>query len=276
VYVFAALTASCGSIAGMVDSAGRFIEGARPAEKVVEIYGTDDGSLVFSALSTKDGGRSGVFALKTLPDARFYCAEPDETGHFFITQMRFLFNGADGWQEGGIEAAGSGHFVKVGTSQAEFSLEGGCELGRVIDGAISRGDKRIYGERAAGELQNRKERIEAVVEWMRGQHETPEFDSEKEFEKYWTPVLFPETVMKKFRPPLYNGLGGKGEKITGEGVNWNAAYTEEIFPEYLWNLRNSGGLLRDWDEGAIWFYVEYCRNKILARLNGTQYLVRLN
>jgi hypothetical protein len=274
--VFAAFFVSCGSVAGLVDGAGRLVDGSGFTEKTVEAYGTAGKRLDFRVFSMKDGERAGVFTLKTLPGIRFYCTEPDETGCFFVTRARFLFSGTDGWQEGDMDASGIGRFVRTGPSRAEFSLEEGVEFGGVSRGAINRLGRRIDEERAAVELQNRKERVEAAVEWMRGRSGMREFASQKDFEKYWTPVFFPETVSKKSRPPLYNRLTGSNESIYGEGVMWNAAYTKEVFPEHLRHIRDSGSLLRDWNEAGEWFYVEYSRNETLARLSGVHYLVRLN
>jgi hypothetical protein len=82
---------------------------------------------------------------------------------------------------------------------------------------------------------------------------TGTFANQRAFEKYWKPILFPELVSPKKRPAAYTA--GEPRFVRGEDIRWNAAYTQAVFPETLRPLRDSGTLLRDWEEAAAWIYL---------------------
>jgi hypothetical protein len=276
-YVLAVFAVSCGSIAGAVDGAGRFLERDFDG-KTVEKYAAADKSLSFKVFSAKDGERQSVFTLKALPGIRFYGTAPDGTGKFRITRLRFLFSGSGGWQEGGAEAYGTGRITKDMAGGAEISIQDSVRPGEITDGQVKLRDGRLYGDRAVEELRNRRERVTAVAEWMAEQGGRRRFDSQDAFIKYWQPVILPETVRKKRRPASYNGTAGKngdGETVYNEGFEWNAAYTKALFPEHLRPLRDGGVLLRDWEEAPAWFYAEYCLRTEAIRLTGIHIVAKI-
>jgi len=94
-----------------------------------------------------------------------------------------------------------------------------------------------------------------------------------DFEKYWKPVLFPEMVSKRKRPA---GWLQEGDVfLRSEDIRWNTGYTERVFSEELRPVRNSGTLLRDWEEALSWIYLEYEWESIkerLSRLNILQFI----
>jgi hypothetical protein len=59
---------------------------------------------------------------------------------------------------------------------------------------------------------------------------------------------------KKSRPENWQREGDLWEKA--EDIRWNTSYTRRILPEALWGIRNSGTLLRDWEEALEWIYTE--------------------
>ncbi|MDR2660338.1 MAG: hypothetical protein LBC27_10210 [Spirochaetaceae bacterium] len=292
---------SCKSVSNVLNEAGRLLDGSAFAEKTIKNYKSADDFLNFRIFSTKNGERGAVFTLKTVPYIKFYCTEPylaedtsasiDEDaendaekeyngnagGLFFITRIHFLFSNVSGWQEGDMNVSGYGAFV-----DDEFSVDGGIIIGEITRGSIQRRDKYLSGERALTELRNRGERIAAVSEWMK-EYTSPEdilppFD---DFEKYWRPVLLPETSPAALRPFRFNELNktrpdadsdgktaGSGiEYSYGEHIKWNMEYTQELFPENLRPLRDSGTLFRDWEEAAAWLYIYYNWGTIVKILN---------
>jgi len=90
-----------------------------------------------------------------------------------------------------------------------------------------------------------------------------DMDIEK-FEKYWKPVLFPELVSRKYRPAGWQQENDQWNRA--ESINWNKTYTERLFPEELWEIRNSGTMLRDWEEALDWIYNEYEWDRIQETL----------
>jgi hypothetical protein len=93
-----------------------------------------------------------------------------------------------------------------------------------------------------------------------------------DFETYWKPILFPETVMKKKRPENWQQEGDI--IISAEGIRWNSSYTKRTFPEELWNIRNSGTMLRDWEEALDWMFNEYAWPRITELLTQENVLNR--
>ncbi|MDR2796227.1 MAG: hypothetical protein LBB47_05915 [Spirochaetaceae bacterium] len=274
-FVFILLASSCRSISGLVNGAGRVVDGSAFAEKTIKTYKSTDKTVSFRLVSLKDGGRQCVFSLNKLPFIQFYGTEPDETGLFFVTRAHFLFSNSGGWLEGDIDASGMGLIVTPGV-QAEFSLQAPVNLTEVKQGGIKRYDRRLYGDRALAELRGREGRIQLVTEWMREWFPPATLATQHDFENYWRPILLPETVSKKLRPPRYDELNaaqnGNAEYSYGEGIKWNTAYTRELFPEHLQQFRDSGSLLRDWEEAVSWFYMDYYWNIIIRDLYEKHYL----
>jgi hypothetical protein len=111
------------------------------------------------------------------------------------------------------------------------------------------------GNEAVTALRNRRERVDVLVEWMKSLENSPKGLSIKDFEKYWKPVMFPETVNKKKKPENWLREGDVFKRA--DDINWNTSYTERVFPEVLHPVRNSGTMLRDWEEALSWIYMEY-------------------
>jgi hypothetical protein len=106
---------------------------------------------------------------------------------------------------------------------------------------------------------------------MHGRDDVPPLSDRKTFDNYWKPVLLPELVGKKKRPASYlsaDSGDSAASRVRAESINWNTAYTEKIFPEDLRILRNSGALLRDWEETFEWIYLEYNWDRITEVLSG--------
>jgi hypothetical protein len=266
VSIFALSSFSCGSIAGLLEKAGHIVNGTAFDEKKVKTYKTGN-NITFRVFSTKKGEKQSVFTLKAIPSLKFYGAAPDENGDFYISRVHFMFSNIYGWQEGDIDVSAAGNIVENGLSSASFSVKTLIVFGEITRGGIKNRDRRIYGELALTELRDRRERIEAVVSWMRMlQPESLPSDTlrpQKYFENYWQSILFPETVRAAFRPQRYTALeAGAKNHVYGEGIKWNAAYTRELLPEQLRPLRDNGSLFRDWEESAAWFYVWYYRDAI--------------
>jgi hypothetical protein len=135
---------------------------------------------------------------------------------------------------------------------------------QISSGRIRRYDTLITGGDALTNLRNRRERITAVVEWMASLNNLQE-QSLDEFDRYRKPLLFPEMTAKKQRPKDWRQEDDV--LVRAEGILWNTSYTERVFPEELWNVRNSGTMLRDWEEALEWIYFEYEWEKIKELLS---------
>jgi hypothetical protein len=211
--------------------------------------------------------------VEALPTLRLLGSEPDAEGNFSLISLEFLCPNLSGWNEFSWELSGSGTFRDG--EEAFLRLDGEAELLDLASGKIRRDSARITGEQAAAALRNRQERINALVEWMKARQEgdVGPFANQDEFEAYWKPVLFPELARAKSRPPEWTLEGAVW--VRGEDVRWNTAYTEAVFPEQLRQVRNSGTMLRDWEEAAAWVYLQYEWDRILKSLTDEIRLVKI-
>ena len=99
---------------------------------------------------------------------------------------------------------------------------------------------------------------------MREQEDVPRFRNIKEFDDYWQPLILPEVVSSRRRPAAWTAEGAVW--VRAEDISWNSSYTEMIFPEELLRVRDSGTLLRDWEETLDWIYFIYSWDDIFGFL----------
>jgi hypothetical protein len=84
-------------------------------------------------------------------------------------------------------------------------------------------------------------------------------------------------VSAKKRPPAWTAVTGgrqgqrQGRRQRGEDINWSVDYTGALFPEetaeHLRPVRNSGTLLRDWEEALPWIFYQFEWDAIIASLS---------
>jgi hypothetical protein len=257
----------CVSLAEM---GGRVLDGSAFAEKTLASYREEPkrGTRVDRLRRRKGGTEFITIRLDSMPNLRFKGSLPDGEGNFYLTALDFLSPNMNGWNEFTLELSGSGSFVSSDTG-AILQLKGPVEPLDISAGKIRRNTTRLTGAAALTALHNRRERIMVIAQWMnrtlvREQPGLPDFADQKAFEKYWKPRLFPEIVRAKDRPSEWTA---DGPWVLGEDIKWRRAYTEAVFPTELWPVRNSGTMLRDWEEAAGWIYLEFEWDHILEVLS---------
>jgi hypothetical protein len=250
-FFFSALILLSGCIS-LMERAGRFIDGSASAQKVIALYRSSDSSVEISVVENKNGEKTVIAAAAKYPMMKIRASMPDEQGKFFLLSLEYLAGNLHGWNEYTLVLLGTGA-LELGENSGRLSIEE-IEPVEITDGRIHRYDTRITGAEALTALRNRRERICALVEWMTAL-DSPAMNSKKDFEKYWKPVLFPETVLNNKRP---EGWLREGDIfIRAEDIRWNTGYTQRVFPEELRPVRDSATLLRDWEEALSWIYLEY-------------------
>jgi hypothetical protein len=245
----------CAGCVSLVDNAGRALDGSASSEKKLARYQTAE--MEVQEVRNKAGERSIIITLEKFPQIKIRGSASDEQGIFYLTSLDYLGGNVHGWNEYRLILSGTGS-LNMDEKTAILAIPHGIETVQITSGRIHRYDTRITGNDAIASLNNRRERILALVEWMAGQ-DAPSGASVnagvKDFEKYWKPLLLPETVSKSRQPPDWQHEGDSWVKA--EDIRWNAGYTGRVFPEELWQVRNSGTLLRDWEEALPWIYLEY-------------------
>jgi len=181
-----------------------------------------------------------------------------------------------GWNEFTLDVLGDAFFSVRGGVVGRLSITtGDIERIQISSGQIHLKSSRLTGNAALTPLRNRRERVLALVEWIQGRETSLQarsvFFNQEEFEIYWRIRLFPELLFKATRPPEYQV--GNAEWNRADSVNWNKTYTEYLLSEDLWELRNSGALLRDWEEALPWIYMEYSWNNIISSFKETNLVI---
>jgi hypothetical protein len=258
-----------GGCVSLVEKAGKFLDGSSRDEKKIAVYRAalkDGEGMGVTEVQNKAGDSLVIITLEQFPSIKIRGSAPDAQGEFYLTALDYLGGSPHGWNEYRLDLAALGTLV-LGETSATLSVPNEIIAVEISSGRIRRFDTRITGNEALTSLSNRRERILALSEWMNApsQEAVPRNLSRSNFEKYWKPVLFPELVFKKKRPSGWNQEGDDWARA--EDIRWNASYTKRVFPEELWSIRDSGTMLRDWEEAFEWIYVEYSWNRIVELLS---------
>jgi len=246
----------------VMEGTGRLLDGSVCAEKRIALYrakekngAANDADL--KVVRSKNGDQSLIITVKKFSMIKLRGSVPNEEGVFHLTSLDFLAGNTHGWNEYSMQLTGTGRLTLENGAVLEHIGE--IEPIQITGGRIHRYDTRMTGNEALTALRNRSERITSLAEWMLSL-DAPKGQEIKTFEKYWKPLFFPETAPKKNKPAGWKEPGD--QFIKAEDIRWNTGYTERVFPEELHLVRNSGTLLRDWEEALYWIYMEYEWNSI--------------
>ncbi|MHB9292354.1 hypothetical protein Holit_01451 [Hollandina sp. SP2] len=264
----------CSGCAGLVEKAGQFLEGPRFAGKILGIYRAATG-MEIRYIQAKKGDPAMeklVVSLSAYPEIYFWASAPDKEGRVFLEELHFLGSSYSGWNQFTVELAGEARLI-LQRNSALWQGPGSIEQVQISWGKIRRNQKLLSGEDALTALRNRYVRIAALTEWMHTQEDLPDFTRLEDFDAYWKPLLMPELAPRKKRPAAWTTEAASW--VRGEQVSWNQHYTEQVFPETLWVLRNSGALLRDWEEALPWIYLDYQWDRVLQGISPAQILTKI-
>jgi len=267
-FLLSAIILFCSGCVSLMEKTGRLIDGSAFEQRRVALYqaGKKDGAPANIQVKIVKNGKSKpvkneqsvVIKLADYPMMEIRGTYPDNDSKFFLTSLVYLGGSVNGWNEYTLDLAGDGVLLlkpERPNETAVLKINEEFETVQITSGRIHRYDTRITGAEALTGLRNRRERIKAVTEWMSAFEDAPAVQSISGFEKHWKPILLPEAVSKKKRP---SGWSVEGDIfIKTEDIRWNTSYTDRIFPEDIKPVRNSGTLLRDWEEALSWFYLEY-------------------
>ena len=265
IFLLLVLLTGCSTL---VHKSGELLEGKAFAEKIFALYRSPakgrETVFEIKELKTKDGQELLEITNSEWPSLALRGNKPGASRRLELTEARFLSSHVNGWNEFTLDLLGHAFFSE---SHGLFSISEEVERVHISSGKIRLKSNRLTGDGALSSLRNRRERILALTEWMGKYEQTglvnqSVFANQKEFEKYWKPLLFPELVSKKKRPTDYSAENAEWRRA--DSVKWNKSYTQLLFPEELWELRNSGALLRDWEEALPWIYMEYKWDSIIG------------
>jgi len=275
IFILVILTFFIFNCVSLVEKTGQALDGSAFKFKTISAYSTSSKNnkqkpeIKISVVENKSKEKLITITIEEFPMLKLWGSYPDEKGAFSLTELEFLAGNTHGWNEYSLELMGTGN-LKLGDT-AVFKIEE-IESVQVTKGRIQRYDTRLTGNEALSALRNRRERIIAVTEWM-ASLSLAKGQTVEQFEEYWQPVLFPEMVSKEKRP---DGWIQDGDVFkNAENIRWNTGYTERKFPEELRIIRNSGTLLRDWEEALYWIYMAYEWENIVELLS-REYILTKN
>jgi len=253
------------SCVSLMEKTGQALDGSAFIFKTVSVYKTsgkeNQQMIKISVVEKKDKEKSIIISLEDFPMIKLFGSFPNEEGVFNLTTLEFLAGSAHGWNEYTLELIGTGNLKFEDTVILKIEE---IEPVQITKGRIQQYDTRLTGNEALSALRNRRERILALTNWMSSLNleKSPAIDK---FKKLWQPVFFPEMVPKKKRPN--NWIQNADQFQKADSIRWNTSYTERTFSEELWPIRNSGTLLRDWEEAIAWIYLEYEWKNIVELLS---------
>ena len=190
-----------------------------------------------------------------------------------ITEMHWFSNWANGWTEARLSATGKLLLSQNGQGWS-ISVVQPPQLGDPAAASMRYFDDYLDGEHALEEFTHRWDRILAVVAVLKQKlHERwfeytvapwkPGRPSEaSSFEEATRKFLFPE-VYGYSEPPSRDS-----QSVRAEAINWNVDYTAANFPENLRAIRNSGTMLRDFEECLGLWRLAYCLDELWSHRIG--------
>jgi len=190
-----------------------------------------------------------------------------------ITEMRWFSNWANGWTEARLSAAGKLLLSPNGQGWS-ISVVQQPQLGAPVAASMRYFDDYLTGERALEEFTHRWDRVQAVVDVLRQKLHERWFDytvapwqpgrrsKAMSFEEATRKFLFPE-VYGYSEPPKRDS-----QSVRAEAINWNVDYTSANFPENLRAIRNSGTMLRDFEECLGLWRLAYCLDELWSHRIG--------
>jgi len=274
IIILVILTSLIFNCVSLMEKTGRALDGSASKFKTVSVYSTSvknkkqKPEIEISVVENKLKEKSILITIEKFPMIKLFGTFPDENGSFTLTSLEFLAGNTFGWNEYTLELIGVGNLKIKDTATLKIEE---IETVQITKGRIQRYDTRLTGKEALSALRNRYERILVLTEWMKSLNMEKGLTDDK-FEEYWEPILFPERVSNKKRPNNWKQSDDKFK--TAESIRWNSSYTERKFPQELWPIRDSGTLLRDWEEALYWIYLEYEWENIVELLSKEHILTK--
>jgi len=249
----------CAGCVSLMEKTGKALDGSAFAEKKIARYrarekeGAEFDMELLHA-QNKAGQRLLLVSQNKFPAVQLRVTEPDSEGKFYASSIDYVSSSTAGWNQYSMELSGTGLCVLSDTAAA-FSLNSDIEKVQITRGKIRLYETTLTGGEAVNNLRNREDRIEAIAEWMKEREDAPQGLDRRAFAAYWKPILFPEISPKRKRPAGWQIDGDTYARA--EEIRWNTGYSRRVFPEPFWPVRDSGTLLRDWEEALEWIYLQY-------------------
>jgi len=178
---------------------------------------------------------------------------------FTVQEIYWFDNAVTGWTE--ISFAASGQIKIKGR---DYDVIKPVVLEFPQSAKIRIKDSVLINEEALSVLNNRLDRIQSVIDFLRQPSDfikCPKYVDYFSFEHKIGAFLFPEKYGYAGATGKLSGKKkfgrNKGNYVIGDSIFWNDDYTKAVFPEYMWEVRNSGTLYKDWEQDFDLIYYLY-------------------
>lgn len=181
----------------------------------------------------------------------------------YVTSVRFFSNWQNGWTEGFYQASGKYLLEKNGSAYKLVEVDK-LEVWDIESGEIRYRGNYFRGDDGLQKVRNRVDRIREyalVIKSNKGPEYLGGVKKASTVSLYTLkgslyPKLFPEVKgFKKLErdmrlPKTYYSNEYTKETVEGSNIYWRTDYTKSVFPEHLWELRDSGTIFRDFEEAS--------------------------
>lgn len=258
-------TTSCSTVP--VQASWRSKGGALPRGLSVELVPGKDGGSTFRVRGDELGGATLTGEAK--PDGDSWRLE--------VTGMDWFSNWSEGWSEARFAAEGELRLRPEGTTWL-LDVDSMPRIESPTAASIRLYGDYYEGDKALALFTHRWDRIQAADSFLRQRFPDAWFDyaEQRKIHNWWDlftrrVVNFQESVRGFLFPELYGypkesqvtgrvplSRPDKGRYTRTESIDWDTAYTKENFPEELRALRDSGTMLRDFEEGSGLWRLDFC------------------
>jgi hypothetical protein len=200
---------------------------------------------------------------------------------FNVKKINFMTSWENGYTEGECLATGKIIFKKK-NSYFESTVVENLEIMEAVKGEIRYDTDYFKGDEGKKRFANRIDRITEVVKFLKTKnlkefYGNPIFKSKygEPFIYDTKPILFPELFgfryLKQKNMPDKNYNLSELDKLIdlslADGMIWRKSYTDEVFPENLHKIRDSGEMWKDYEEAieifSAIYNLDYFFNKII-------------
>lgn len=188
-----------------------------------------------------------------------------------VQEIYWFDNWPNGWTE--VKFAARGQLKIKKNNSKTYEIISPMEIEFPIMAKLRIKDSVLIEDQALKQFENRMDRITAAVEMLQDENNPYELKNKfidySEFEETIGSILFPEKY--KYSRPFLQYANFKRNKENkemynfGDGIYWNTSYTEDVFPEFMWDVRNSGTLYKDWEENMDFFFYLYNWNHFFGK-----------
>lgn len=199
-----------------------------------------------------DGPIPAEITIQAFPGAVFQGLadrEPSGGWRVSLTTLKWFSNWPNGWTDASFLLDGVLHFEKT-DNQWTVRVETPPSVAMVDKASIRYSETFLLGDRAVGQLTWRWDRIRASTDYLNTQ-----------FPDDW--INDPDQVARFLFPELRGYQKGEhpGNTKVADSVAWDTTYSAVHFPENLRPVRNSGTMLRDWQESqGLWTLAYHWKN----------------